>query len=337
MSVRPFYLWIFYMVTLGVANAQGDVGPDLWREGVEAYEKSDWGLAATKWSALSRVRKEHPGTQYNLGCAYYQLKKYKEARDAFERGRALKPDSDLEFNLLFNLGRVNSDESELLKKSKPLLALERLKSAIVNFRQSLAIKRANKDAAHNLELLMSRYQQQWKQSQKARDEKKAKENQKKQSKELENLQREQEEQAKKNKESEGKEQEGQAKRKQEELSKRTQTQLDKMSQQADAKNQAARQSLQRAREAQKEAEKALSEGARKEAAEKQKEAAKALADAAEQMKNDQREKQSSEAKEPSMAQQAKDALDQEKKNKKRRAQLLRQLKRQGIKPVEKDW
>ena len=337
MSVRLFYLCLFTLTTLGFAYGEGEVAPKLWSEGVDAYKKNDWELAVKKWSALNRVRKEHPGTHYNLGCAYFQLKKFKEARDAFERGRAIKSDSALQFKLLFNLGRVNSDESELLRESKPLLALERLKSAIVNFRQSLAIDRANKDAAHNLEMLMKRYQQQWKQSQKARDEKKASENREEQSKELEKLKREQEEQAKKNKESEGKAQQESAKKKQEELSKRTQKQLDKMSQQADSQNQAARQSLQRAREAQKAAEEALSKGEKQEAAEKQREAAKALADAAEQMKNAQRDKQPKEANEPSLAQQAKDALNQEKKNKKRRAQRLRQLKRQGIKPVEKDW
>ncbi|MDF1664834.1 MAG: DUF4175 family protein [Planctomycetota bacterium] len=334
-SARTLLILLIGLSSICVA----DDGELSWNEAQSDYQDKKWKEAADKFESLSKREIDHPGIQYNLGCAYFRLKKYEAARGAFEKARKLNPSKKLTLKLLFNLGCANFAESEILLKSKPIKSLERLKSAIVNFRQAIAIDSKDLDAIHNLEWSLKTYQKAWKESQKAREEKKAEDERKKQAKDLEDLKKEQEKLSKENQsEKNGLEQEKQAKEKQEKLSQKTKNQLKKMQKQADPKNEGAKESLERAQRAQKEAEKALKKGDKKTAAQKQREASDALADAANKLRDANAKQKPGEAKEDeSMAKEAKDALQQEKANKKRRAQLLRQLNHRGLKPVEKDW
>lgn len=336
MNVKAWTLPLIIAATSSVCF--GETDQSRWTAAQEEYKNQKWQAAAGQFAALSKQHKEHPGLRYNLGCAYFRLKKYPKARAAFEAGRLLKPSKRLELKLLFNLGCVNFAEGKSLVESKPMKGLERLKSAIVNFRQVIKLSPKDLDAIHNLEFAMKAYSQAWKKAQEARAKKKADDQKKQQSKDLEKLKKDQEKLSQENKEEEQSQSKREnARKKQEQLSKKTKDQLDKMQKEGKTEDQGARESLKKARDAQKAAEEAMKKGDSAEAAKQQERAAKALGDAADQLKIPNNKEKGEAKAEESMAKEAKDALQQEKANKKRRAQLLRQLNRQGIKPVEKDW
>lgn len=99
---RLWLLWLLMLPLLSVsmpAAAAGDA--DLYRAGVEAFNKGDYEQALTFFKQARVQGNRQPGLFYNLGVTFYKTGQYAQAAEAFQQ---LADDPAWGALALYNLG-----------------------------------------------------------------------------------------------------------------------------------------------------------------------------------------------------------------------------------------
>ncbi len=142
MKMNKWYVFLVFL--LGVTAAQAGVRGQL-RQGGQFYEDQKYGSALNSYT---EILKEHPNNQralFNAGNAYYRLNEYTQAEEMYQK--AAQQNGDLNQSALFNLGNAYYRAGNREK------AIESYKAAILQNPQ-------DKEAIHNLQLVMQQQQQQ---------------------------------------------------------------------------------------------------------------------------------------------------------------------------------
>lgn len=140
MKQISFFLCVFLLA----AAAQAGVRTQL-RQGGKYYKDQKYGSALNSYQ---KILKEHPNNQralFNAGAAYYRLNDYTHAEEAFSQ--AADTQGELSQSALFNLGNAYYRAGERQK------AIESFKTAILK-------DPTDKEAIHNLQLVIRQEQQQ---------------------------------------------------------------------------------------------------------------------------------------------------------------------------------
>ena len=136
-------LGVFLLFLLAFTAAQAGVRGQL-RQGGDFYNDQKYGSALNSYNA---ILKDHPNNQralFNAGNAYYRLNEYTQAEEMYEK--AAEQTGDLSQSALFNLGNAYYRAGNREK------AIESYKAAILQNPQ-------DKEAIHNLQLVMQQEQQ----------------------------------------------------------------------------------------------------------------------------------------------------------------------------------
>lgn len=115
----------------------------------QAYADQDYATALEGYRQAEVTLPESPELAYNRGLAHYKLGEFGEARDYFNRALRTR-DLELEAKTKFNLGNV-AYASALEKLSDLQEAIDLLKTAIGQYRDTLELTPDDEDAKENIE------------------------------------------------------------------------------------------------------------------------------------------------------------------------------------------
>lgn len=135
---------VFLGVFLCAAALQAGVRGQL-RQGGAFYNDQKYGSALNSYNA---ILKEHPNDQYalfNAGNAYYRLNEYTQAQQAYQK--AAEQEGPYTQSALFNLGNAYYRAGDKEK-------------AIESFKEAILKDPKDKEAIHNLQLILRQQQQQ---------------------------------------------------------------------------------------------------------------------------------------------------------------------------------
>ena len=136
--------WIIFLLVLFVTNAYGGVRGQL-RRGGKLYQDKKYGLAL---QVYQNILKEDPSNQkalFNAGNAHYRLHEYTQAEEAYKQVAQQSPEYSQ--NALYNLGNA------YYRAGNTEQAISAYKAAIVQNPQ-------DKEAIHNLQLILQQKQNQ---------------------------------------------------------------------------------------------------------------------------------------------------------------------------------
>ena len=144
MRMRLFFLLLIISAPL-YAGVKGDV-----RQGGKLYAKEKYGEALSRYEKALQADPQNDQARFGAGAAAYYLKEYDQAAQAFENtaehSAALRQDS------LFNLGNTHYRAGHK-------------EQAIAAYKQAILHNPQDKEAIHNLQLLLKEQQQQNKNNQ----------------------------------------------------------------------------------------------------------------------------------------------------------------------------
>ena len=138
------YWCICLAFLLSVPAAQGAVREQL-RKGGKFYNDGKYGSALNSYQ---NILKEHPHNQaalFNAANAYYRLNDYTHAQEAY--AQAAQEEGDLSQHALFNLGNAYYRSGDK-------------QQAIESFKQAVLQNPQDKEAIHNLQLVLKEQKQQ---------------------------------------------------------------------------------------------------------------------------------------------------------------------------------
>jgi len=138
-------LIIFFILVLllSVANPGWcDLSRGKIKQGIKAYENSQWDESLQKFQDALLDDPEHPVGHYNVAEALYQNKKYEEALKSYEKSLSSQ-DLALKQKSYYNLGNT-------------YYQLNKYQEAIQNYIKALNLDPNDQDAKHNLELVRAK-------------------------------------------------------------------------------------------------------------------------------------------------------------------------------------
>jgi len=142
----------------------------------------DFDGALTRYAEVQQLAPESADLSYNMAVARYRKGEIAAAEPLFQAAAASENDS-LAAKARYNLGNCSYTSSlELAEKDRPA-AIEKLESAIENYRSSLAVEPNNADARANIELaaqLIEKLREEEKQEQEQQQQQQNQENQQQQ-------------------------------------------------------------------------------------------------------------------------------------------------------------
>ncbi|WP_373531233.1 tetratricopeptide repeat protein [Vampirovibrio sp.] len=99
------------------ASAQTSSNPEAiqnYNQGIEAYNQGRTNDALNKFIRATQVDSAYGDAYYNLGSMYYQLKRYPDAADMFQKSVNLTPnDHHAKYNLALSLEKLNRNEEAI--------------------------------------------------------------------------------------------------------------------------------------------------------------------------------------------------------------------------------
>ena len=128
----------FLLVLHGVAEAE-DLPKLSLNEAYHAYQMKDFDSALSSFEYYYKLSPEEPKIAQSYASTLYNLGKFKEAKEIFEKIAASAETGKQKFDALYNLGNSN-------------FKLEDYKSAISDYEQALKIKPQDPNASNNLAL-----------------------------------------------------------------------------------------------------------------------------------------------------------------------------------------
>lgn len=130
---------ICLLVLCSAAAVQAGVQANL-RAGGKLYKEGKYGQALSRYVQAAQAEPENPRVLFNAADAYYQLKDYANAQNAFRRAAKLG-DANTRQDALFNMGNA------YYRAGDKQNAIRSYMLAIVNNPQ-------DKEAVHNLQLIL---------------------------------------------------------------------------------------------------------------------------------------------------------------------------------------
>ena len=127
-----------------VAAAQAGVRSQL-RQGGQFYNEQKYGSALNSYQEILKGDPTNQQALFNTGNAYYRLNEYTLAEEAYKQAAELA--GDLNQNALFNLGNAYYRAGDRQK-------------AIESYKKAILSNPKDKEAIHNLQLVLQQEQQQ---------------------------------------------------------------------------------------------------------------------------------------------------------------------------------
>ncbi len=135
---------LLFLLLLAAYPAVAGVQADL-REGGKLYEEKKYGQALAKYNQILRDAPQDEAASFGAGAAAYYLKDYGSAEAAFKQ--AARKNGSLEQDALFNLGNAYYRAGDT-------------KQAAAAYRQAILKNPKDKEAIHNLQLILEEQQNQ---------------------------------------------------------------------------------------------------------------------------------------------------------------------------------
>lgn len=136
---------------LGLLGAGGTPS----KQAAKAYGQGDWDAALQKYS---EARLDHPESQalaYDMGNAQFRKKRYDDAIASYKK--ALQgSDAKLAASAYYNLGNSHFRKGEFAVQNGKQEGIEDYREAMANYKKSLELGPANKDAKRNIEVVQAR-------------------------------------------------------------------------------------------------------------------------------------------------------------------------------------
>lgn len=137
-------IWIFFLLLAVAAPLQAGVKGDV-RQGGKLYAQEKYGEALSRYEKALQADPQNDQARFGAGAAAYYLKEYDQAAQAFkhtaETSGTLRQDS------LFNLGNAHYRAGHK-------------EEAIAAYKQAILHNPQDKEAIHNLQLLLKEQQNQ---------------------------------------------------------------------------------------------------------------------------------------------------------------------------------
>ena len=113
---------------------------ELMIKGGKAYVRDKYGTALDYYKQAAALDEKNPEPEFNIGTAQYKLQYYKTAAEIFEK-LAKEQQKKIRQDSFFNAGnaRYKASEKEQAKE---------------NYKQAILLKRGDKAAIHNLQVLL---------------------------------------------------------------------------------------------------------------------------------------------------------------------------------------
>ena len=138
---KILFLFLFLFFTQSVfAGVRGQL-----RQGGKFYNDQKYGSALNHYNEVLKKHPHHQPALFNAGNAYYRLHEYTQAEEVYKK--AAQTDGDYSQSALFNLGNT------YYKAGKKEEAKKAFQAAIVK-------NPADKEAVHNLQLILQEEQEQ---------------------------------------------------------------------------------------------------------------------------------------------------------------------------------
>jgi tetratricopeptide (TPR) repeat protein len=128
-------------------------------KGLDALKTGNAQEAMHYFGDTSRWAPDVPEIQFNLAKSLYEYKAFHEAAVTFDE--VVRLSHDRRFQARGRLGQGNAmfRESEMLARSLPLQAIERLEQSVGAYQEALRLDANIKDAAYNLQVARRRLEQ----------------------------------------------------------------------------------------------------------------------------------------------------------------------------------
>ena len=140
---------VIFLLISCVAPLQAGVKGDV-RQGGKLYAQEKYGAALSKYKQALQAYPQNKQAQFGAGAAAYYLKDYDQAAQAFEN--TAETSAELRQDSLFNLGNTHYRAGHK-------------QEAIAAYKQAILHNPQDKEAIHNLQLLLKEQQQQNKNNQ----------------------------------------------------------------------------------------------------------------------------------------------------------------------------
>lgn len=137
---KPLLLLLMFAACPALAGVQADL-----REGGKLYEEQKYGQALAKYNEILRSSPQNEDASFGAGAAAYYLKDYGTAESAFKQ--AVRQEGKLQQDALFNLGNAYYRAGDK----------QRAKEV---YRQAILKNPKDKEAVHNLQLILEEQQNQ---------------------------------------------------------------------------------------------------------------------------------------------------------------------------------
>lgn len=135
---------LLFLLMFAACSASAGVQADL-REGGKLYEEQKYGQALSKYNEILRSSPQNEDASFGAGAAAYYLKDYGTAESAFKQ--AVRQEGKLQQDALFNLGNAYYRAGDK----------QRAKEV---YRQVILKNPNDKEAVHNLQLILEEQQNQ---------------------------------------------------------------------------------------------------------------------------------------------------------------------------------
>lgn len=133
-------LVLLFSVSSAYAGVRGNL-----REGGKLYEDKKYGQALSKYNQILKDNPQNEAASFGAGAAAYYLKDYQTAEQAFEQ--TVEQEGELVQDALFNLGNAYYRAGNAEK-------------SIEAYRQAIIKNPKDKEAIHNLQLILQQQQNQ---------------------------------------------------------------------------------------------------------------------------------------------------------------------------------
>jgi len=137
-------MFLLVCVLSAACSASAGVNAGL-REGGKLYENQKYGQALARYNEILKESPQNEAASFGAGAAAYYLKDYASAEAAFRQ--AARQEGELEQNALFNLGNAYYRAGDKQK-------------AIQSYRQAILKNPKDKEAVHNLQIVLQEQQNQ---------------------------------------------------------------------------------------------------------------------------------------------------------------------------------
>lgn len=154
MQLLKFDSLIRLVIVIGIMHgaAYADSVRKLIGEGNSAYAKELYDDALSAYEEASVERPESPHIYFNKGAVYYRKGDYEKAKEAFDNAAMKSKDLRLEAKARYNLGNCEFREAQRQQDSDLQKAVEAYQRSITHYQSALKLDPQMKDAAHNIEV-----------------------------------------------------------------------------------------------------------------------------------------------------------------------------------------